>query len=175
MPKKLCNFRLKARIRSELSRINIKCVLIGAGATLFIGFLSAILGGSTMVYRLLNKPLGSPPSFVFPIVWTILYLLIGGAAGAVLCVRERAYDCDKFKGLFFFAIMLVFNFIWSPLFFGAGAFFAAFIAILMMIVLTVFIICAFSRIYLVSAAAMLLYLVWLLFAAYLNLGIILLN
>ena len=71
--------------------------------------------------------------------------------------------------------MMVFNFIWSPLFFGAGAYFAAFCAIIMMIILTIFTIIFFSRIYKVAATVMLLYLAWLFYAAYLNLGIIILN
>ena len=172
---KVCRTKLFNRIRSELCRIDMKCVLIGAGVTLFIGFLSAIAGGSAMIYRVLTRPIGAPPAFLFPIIWTVIYLLIGGAVAAVVCVRDRVLCGDKFKGLFFFVIMMVFNFIWYPLFFRAGAFFAAFIAILIMIAATFLTLCAFSRIYLVSTAAMIIYLVWLIFAAYLNLGIIVLN
>ena len=105
----------------------------------------------------------------------VLLLLFGGAAGAVVCSRERAYSGEKWRGTLFFVIGLVFNLIWSPLFFGMGAFFAAFLAILVMIASTVFAISAFSRIWFVSAAAMCVYLVWLIYAAYLNLGVIVLN
>lgn len=162
-------------LRCELSRINIRCVITGAIIILFCGFLSAFATGSMMSYRDLVKPALAPPAIVFPIVWTILYALIGGAAGAIACVCDKALEADKYKGLLFFVIMMVFNFIWSPLFFGAGAYFAAFCAIIMMIILTFFIICFFSRIYKVCAAAMAVYLVWLFFAAYLNLAIIILN
>ncbi len=167
--------RLRSLIRTELGSVNLRCVIIGALIVLFCGILSAFAGGSTEAYRELERPALAPPAFLFPIVWTVLYVLIGGAAGAVACSCERVHEADKYRGLLFFVIMMIFNFIWSPLFFGAGAYFAAFVAILMMIVLTFFIICYFGRIYKIAAAVMVLYLLWLFFAAYLNLAIIILN
>ena len=173
-----CCVKLTTRIRSELSRIDLRCVIVGAGITLLLGFISALVSrspGFRIVYCMLRKPPGAPPTFIFPVVWTILYVLIGGAAGAVFCAKERALCGEKWRGLMFFVIGLIFNLIWSPLFFGMGAFFAAFIAIIMMIVTTIFVISAFSRIWFVSAVVMAVYLVWLIFAAYLNLGVIVLN
>lgn len=167
--------RLSCVIRSELARIDFRCVIAGAVIILLCGFLSALAGGSAAYYRELERPRWAPPAFLFPIVWTVLYILIGGAAGAITCVRDRSLESEKLKGLLFFVIMMVFNFIWSPLFFAARAFFAAFVAIVMMIILTFFIICFFGRIYKVTAAVMVLYLAWLFFAAYLNLAIIILN
>lgn len=162
-------------LRCEFSRFNWKCVIIGAVIILLCGFLSAFVTGSMLSYRELVKPPLAPPAIVFPIVWTVLYALIGGSAGAVACTCDRANEADKYKGLLFFVIMMVFNFIWSPLFFGAEAYFAALCAIIVMIVLTVFIIIFFGRIYKTTAIAMSIYLLWLLFAAYLNLAIIILN
>ena len=167
--------RVRSLISSEICSINMRCVLIGALAVLFCGILSAFAGGSTSSYRELELPALAPPAFVFPIVWTVLYILIGGAAGAIACACGRAYESDKYRGMLFFVIMMVFNFIWSPLFFGAGAYFAAFVAILMMIILTFFIIYYFGRIYKSAAAVMVIYLLWLFFAAYLNLAVIILN
>ncbi len=167
--------KLSCVVRSELCRMDFRCIIAGAVIILLCGFLSALAGGSTDSYRELIKPKCAPPAFLFPIVWTVLYILIGGAAGAVACVCDRSLESDKLKGLLFFVIMMVFNFIWSPLFFGAGAFFAAFVAIIMMIILTFFIICFFGRIYKSAAAVMVLYLIWLFYAAYLNLAIIILS
>ena len=71
--------------------------------------------------------------------------------------------------------MMIFNFVWSPLFFAAEAYFAAFCAIIMMIILSFFATLCFFRIYIVSALAMAVYMLWLFYAAYLNLAIIILN
>lgn len=175
MKGKSIKLKLRSIISAELHEINLKCVIAGALIILLCGILSAFAGGSTEGYRELNKPFLAPPAFVFPIVWTVIYILIGGAAGAVACSCSRATEGDKYRGLLFFIIMMVFNFIWSPLFFGAGAYFAAFAAIIMMIILTFFTAVFFSRIYKISAAAMVIYLVWLFFAAYLNFAVIILN
>ncbi len=171
------NIKLKLRstISTELRSINFKCVIIGAVIILIGGFLSAFAAGSTESYRELNRPSFAPPAVIFPIVWTVLYILIGGAAGAVACACSKAFESDKYKGLLFFIIMIVFNYVWSPLFFGAGAYFAAFVAVIMMIILTFFTIIFFGRIYKISAFIMAAYLLWLFFAAYLNLAIIILN
>ncbi len=167
--------KLLSGIREEFCRMDIRYVIAGAVIVLVCGFLSALAGGSTSIYRELELPNFAPPAIVFPIVWTVLYILIGGAAGAVAGVKERSLENDKYKGLLFFIIMIIFNFVWSPLFFGAEAFFAAFVTIIMMIILTFFVILFFSRIFKTAAAVMILYLAWLLFAAYLNLAIIILN
>jgi len=167
--------KLSLMIRAELCRIDFRCVIAGAVIVLACGILSALAAGSTVTYYELVKPRFAPPRFLFPIVWTILYLLIGGAAGAVACVKERALESEKYKGLLFFIIQMIFNFIWSPLFFGAGAYFAAFIAILMMIIFTVLTFLNFRRVFRLAGWVMLVYLAWLIFAAYLNLAIVILN
>ena len=167
--------KMLSEIQSELCRMDKRFVIAGAVIVLVCGFLSALAGGSTAVYRELELPGFAPSAIVFPIVWTVLYLLIGGAAGAIAGVKDRSLQSDKYKGLLFFVIMIIFNFVWSPLFFGAGAYFAAFVAVIMMIILTGFIILFFSRIFKITAWVMTLYLVWLLFAAYLNLAVIILN
>lgn len=167
--------RLLSALRSELCRMDLRFVVAGAVIILVCGLLSAIASGGMGLYRELELPSAAPPAIVFPIVWTFLYIIIGGSAGAIAGVRERCLESDKYKGLLFFVIMMVFNFVWSPLFFGAGAFVAAFAAIVMMIVLTFFIIVFFSRIFKITAFAMGIYLVWLFYAAYLNLAVIILN
>ncbi len=172
---KKAKHKLSCVIKAELARMDLRCIIAGAVIILLCGLLSALAAGSTSLYGELERPRWAPPAFLFPIVWTVIYLLIGGAVGAIACVCDRSLESEKLKGLLFFVIMMVFNFIWSPLFFAARAFFAAFVAIIMMIILTFFIICFFGRIYKTAAAAMILYLAWLFFAAYLNLAIIILN
>ncbi len=167
--------KLLLRIRAELCRMNLRCMIIGAVIVLLCGALSAFAAGEPAVYYELNKPIGAPPAIVFPVVWSVLYVLIGGAAGAVACAKERALESDKYKGLLFFILQMIFNFIWAPLFFGAGAYFAAFLAILMMILLSIPVLFSFWRIFKPAGFAIALYLAWLVFAAYLNLAVIFLN
>ena len=167
--------KIRSTVSSELCCINKRCAIIGAVIILLCGILSAISTGSFSLFSEIKRPGLTPPAILFPIVWTVLYLLIGAAAGAVVCQKDRVLEVCRYRGLLLFVIMMVFNFIWSPLFFGARAFFAALCAIVMMIILTVFIIGYFGRIYKISAAALALYLLWLLFAAYLNLAVIILN
>ncbi len=162
-------------IKSELCRIDLRCMLFGAAVMLLTGLLSAVSAGSFDLFDEICRPKLTPPAAVFPIVWIFLYFIIGAAAGAVACAKEKALDGCRLRGLLLFVIMTVFNFIWAPLFFGARAFFAAFIAIVMMIILTVAVTVCFSKIYRVAAAATVIYLLWLLFAAYLNLAVIILN
>lgn len=164
-----------SRIKAEIREIDIRYVFIGAGTTLFCGAISAILSGGFTIYDFWVLPKFAPPRFVFPIVWTILYILIGGCAGAVLSNCEKYKEADKYKGILLFTIMLIFNLVWSPLFFGAGSFFIAYLDLIITALLTVFVICYFTNIYIITALPMFFYFVWLLFAGYLNFTIIILN
>ncbi len=168
-----------SRIKLEWRRINKKAVKIGAVVTLLCGILSSVftylIGGRSRIYYFLNLPLWAPPRFIFPIIWTVLYILIGGVTGAIFCGRDGFREADKYKGLLLFVIMMIFNVIWSPLFFGAYAFFLAFLDILIMIILTFFIIKLYCRIYYVSAAVMTVYIIWLVYSLILNFSIVLAN
>ncbi len=163
------------KIYAELSRIDARCMAVGAILTLAVGFLSSLVSGSNRLPEELRQPPGSPPAILFPIIWTFLYVLIGAAAGAVACSRERALEPVRMRGLFLYGLGLLLNFVWSPLFFGSGAYLLAFIDIVAMIIVAVMTLLCFARIYLVSAAAMGIYIVWLVYAGYLNLGIMILN
>lgn len=166
-------------IKSDWRRINKRAVKIGAVITLVCGIFSSVLtyllGGRSRFYNYINLPLWAPPRFIFPVIWTAIYIIIGGATGAVLCGRDGFREADKYKGLLLFVVMMIFNVIWSPLFFAAFAFFLAFLDIIIMIILTVFIIKFYSRIYFISAAAMTLYIIWISYALLLNFSIMLTN
>lgn len=77
------------RICADLRRINIRTTLIFAIAVLVGGILVSIFGGNRGLYSVIIRPAFAPPAFVFAIVWTILYFLIGAAAGAVLDLRTN--------------------------------------------------------------------------------------
>ena len=166
-----------AALRAEWCRLDKRAVFIGAGILLGIGLLSALLtfllGGNFRVYNFLRKPSFAPPRFLFPIIWTVLYPTIGGAAGAVY--SQKRMECDKYRGLFLFVIMTAFNFIWSPLFFAADAYFLALIDLALMLVFSLFTAWYFYKLNVLAGIAICIYILWLAIAFLLNLSIILLN
>jgi len=128
---------------------------------------------SAMVYsETIIKPPLSPPAILFPVVWTVLYALMGiGAARVYL-----AYPSDeRSKGLFFFVLQLAANFLWSFIFFRAQAFGFAFIWILFLWILILGMILNYSKVDRLAAYLQIPYLIWVTFAAYLNLGVFILN
>ncbi len=167
--------KIISTVKSELCQMDLRSVIIGAVLTLLIGFLSSLIGGSREAFEEAVKPKGVPPTFLFPIIWTVLYILIGSAAGAVWSVKDKALQEAKFRSLFSFILMMVFNFIWYPLFFGASAYLSAFLAILAMLILSFFTAFRFWNIFKVCGAAIGVYILWLLYAAYLNFGVLILN
>jgi tryptophan-rich sensory protein len=166
-------------IKSDLRRINKKAVITGAIILLLIGILSSVLtfllGGRSIILNFLELPSWAPPRFIFPLIWTAMYILIGGAAGMVLCGRDGFREVDKLKGLLLFIVMMIFNVIWCPLFFAAFAFFLAFLDIVIMIILTIFIIHFFRRIFFIAGLAMVIHIIWLFFCLILNFCIMLAN
>ena len=95
------------------------------------GSLSALLSGNSAAYLALNKPPLSPPSFLFPIVWTILYILMG-ISSYIIYESETP---EKNKALRLYFIQLFFNFLWSIFFFGFSMYLFAFLWLLVLIIL----------------------------------------
>ena len=139
----------------------------------------AVGGASSLATRagmagfdLLTKPPATPPDWLFPIAWTILYLLMGIAMGLVW--RSSSGRARK-EATALWSIQLAVNGLWPVLFFLLGAHGPAFFWLAGLIVLVLFMIADFSRRNAAAAWLSAPYLLWLLFAAYLNLGIWLLN
>lgn len=119
----------------------------------------------------LQPPL-SPPGWIFPVVWTLLYALMGiGAARVYLAPPSTARNL----GLNLFIDQLVVNFFWSPIFFNLQAFGLAFFWLLLLWGLVLWMILAFRKADPFAAKLQIPYLIWLTFAAYLNLGVWYLN
>lgn len=134
--------------------------------TLFIGGLSSIVVATNNTYNTLNKPPLSPPGVLFPIVWTILFILMGIS---VYLVKE-----DK-EAVRYYFIQLIVNALWTPIFFGLKAYLLSFIWLIILIVLVVIMLDKFKEINKTSVYLNIPYLIWLVFALYLNAGIFLLN
>lgn len=143
-------------------------------ATEAVGALSGWLSSDGMkLYNatILQPPL-SPPPFLFPIVWGILYALMGfGAARIWLSPPSPA----RSRGLNLYITQLVVNFFWSLIFFNAQAFGFAFLWLLLLWVLVLWMILVFYRTDPLAGLLQIPYLLWLTFAAYLNFGVWYLN
>lgn len=152
---------------------NIKKRLISWAIPLAVGGLATLLSGGTRLYQSINQPPLSPPGWVFPLVWTALYIAMGEAAYRVL---TSGADKDQIKkALIAYGVQLFLNFLWPLFFFGGQMYLTAFI-ILILLWIAIFITTRrFSRIDENAGDLMLPYLLWVTFAGYLNLGVFLLN
>lgn len=140
-----------------------------------VGMLSGFFAGpSRAIYKELELPSLAPPGWLFPIVWTILYACMGVAAYLIYADRHVRPD-DKQRALGLYALQLFVNFWWSIFFFRWGMLFTSVVVILILDVLVVLTMDAFSKIQPIAATILFPYLVWILFATYLNFSIWSLN
>ncbi len=127
----------------------------------------------TQIYNTtVQQPPLSPPAIVFPIVWGILYALMGFSAARI---RQAPVSAARDKGINLYIVQLVVNFFWSLIFFNRQAFGFAFVWLLLLWVLVLVMILTFHRTDPLAAKLQIPYLIWLTFAAYLNLGVWFLN
>ncbi len=154
--------------------IKWKQLLPALALPLALGGLSAWLNRGAMAdYAALNKPPLSPPGWLFPVVWTLLFLLMGLAS--YLVAVSPVSDRRRGRALRLYLVQLGFCFFWGSLFFGLGARFAAFVWLLLLLGLALVCCLLFWHIHRRAGALLLPYLLWLLFAAYLNLSLWLIN
>lgn len=153
----------------------IKTYMISLFIPLAVGGFAAFLTRNNMnLYQEINKPLLAPPSIVFPIVWTILYALMGISSARIWLKRGRNPEATV-DGLFTYAIQLFFNFFWSLFFFNLQEFFFAFLWLLILWGLILRMILLFRKVDLTASLLQIPYLLWVTFAGYLNLMIYLIN
>lgn len=141
-------------------------VLFTEGIGLLSGWLTR--EGVTQFQTTAQQPPLSPPAIWFPIVWTLLYALMG--IGAARVYRAPASNARS-RALLLYLLQLSFNFIWSILFFNLGRYGLAFFWLLALWCLIVWMIRAFYRVDKPAALLQFPYLLWVSFAAYLNFGV----
>lgn len=145
----------------------ITCLVI----PLAVGSLSALLTQNSMAaFNTINKPALTPPGWLFPVVWTILYILMGIASYLVL-TSEKPNEA----ALTVYGIQLIFNFFWSIIFFNLELYLFAFIWLVVLWLLILKTTILFYQISKLAGILMLPYLLWVTFAGYLNFSIYLLN
>ena len=145
------------------------CLAIPLG----VGGLSALLtSGNMQIFEEINKPPLSPPGWLFPVVWTILYALMGVVLYIVVMAKDTKYNLPAYIS---FGVQLFFNFFWSIIFFNAKAYLFAFIWLILLWVAIIANIYFFYKVNKTAGKILIPYLIWVTFAGYLNFGIYLLN
>lgn len=150
-------------------------LIISLAVSLGTGLLAALLtSGSMEVYDTIYRPPLAPPAWLFPVAWTILYTLMGIAAYLVY-ESDNADSMEKRKALILYALQLVVNFLWPVIFFNMKMYLFAFVWILLLWYLVYYTYKSFKEINRAAGLLLVPYLVWLTFAAYLNLAIVIGN
>ena len=162
-------------IRGVFMKSKVKTYIISILIALAVGGLSALLTmGNMNLYDQIIKPPLSPPSFLFPVVWTVLFVLMGISA-AIIYNDRFASMSEKRSALYTYALSLFFNFFWSIIFFNARAFLISFIWLLVLLFLIIRTIVKYHRISSLAAYLQIPYAFWVSFAGYLNFAIWWLN
>lgn len=153
----------------------IRTYAISIAIALAVGGLSAFLTAGNMdLYSDIVRPPLSPPSILFPIVWTVLFILMG--VGAAMIYGEKNKNPQEVRSaLTVYALNLFLNFFWIIIFFNMRAFLFSFIWLAALWIVILVMIIRFYRIRPVAGIIQIPYLLWVTFAGYLNLAIYILN
>ncbi|NCB92961.1 MAG: tryptophan-rich sensory protein [Clostridia bacterium] len=155
--------------------MNWKNLIISVAISLGSGIIVGLLTGSSMQqYEEMYRPPLAPPGWLFPIVWTILYISMGVAA-YLIYESEEGTASEKTEALKKYTLQLVANLIWPFLFFGAQWYLLAFAWLVLLWYLILVTILEFAKIEKVAAYLLIPYLVWVIFAGYLNLAIVIMS
>lgn len=154
-----------------MNKINLKRLIISLLIPLGVGTISGLISMPFMDYGKLIQTQLAPPGWLFPIVWTILYILMG--VSFYLILETNNYDKDSSYIVYF--LQLLVNGLWSIFFFVFKWRLFSCIWLLLLIVLVIIMIIRFYKVNKVSGLLQIPYLLWCIFALYLNIGIYLLN
>ena len=152
-----------------MKKFDVTTLLIFIAGCELAGALSGIAagGGFSRVYYSLERPPLTPPPFVFPILWGVLYALMGAAAYLVSLTEHRL----KKTALRTFAVQLGVNMLYSPVFFGAGSTLGGLIVSALLTAAVGVTVVLFAKVRKLAAVIMVPYLLWTVFALYLAAGI----
>ncbi|MBR4095920.1 MAG: tryptophan-rich sensory protein [Oscillospiraceae bacterium] len=157
-----------------MKKHNISDMLIYIISAEVIGAVSALLaGGFSDFFNKYEEPPLLPPKWLFPVVWTILYAVMGYSA--YLVKHSYGETAQKKTALTIYWTQLALNFMWSIIFFRFEALWLAFVVIMALWVLIIAMIMSFRKISPLAAYINIPYLLWVTFAAYLNLATAIIN
>jgi len=157
-----------------MKKHNISDMLICIISAEVIGAVSALLaGGFSDFFNKYEEPPLLPPGWLFPVVWTILYAVMGYSA--YLVTHSYGETAQKKTALTIYWAQLALNFMWSIIFFRFEALWLAFVVIMALWVMIIAMILSFRKISPLAAYINIPYLLWVTFAAYLNLATAIIN
>ena len=155
-------------------KIDKKRLIICLATPLVVGGAAGLLTMNSMeAFEALNQPPLSPPGWLFPVVWTVLYVLMG-IASYLVSVSDASQE-EQARALWTYGIQLAFNFLWPIAFFNLKWYLFAFLWLVILWILILITALRFGRIRKPAGYLLVPYLLWVAFAGYLNLGIYLLN
>ena len=163
-----------------MKKLNITKLIIAILVPLLVGGLSAFLTKDAMMtFNNIKKPALSPPGIAFPIVWSILYVLMGIASYLIYNLDIKKLSDEQIvlrkNVLVVYGVQLVFNFFWSIIFFKFSMYKFAFAWLVILWILIVIFIKNAIKLNKASAYLMIPYILWITFAGYLNIMIAMLN
>lgn len=164
--------------------------VVSIAIALAAGGISSVFAVSAMAeYGALKQPPLAPPAWLFPVVWTILFVLMGISSAKIYIVGkdencttktpapggEAKMRAAAASALRVYLFQLILNMLWTPLYFTLNLRLAAFVLLVLLLAVVVVMTCKFIRLNKAAGILMLPYIAWLLFAGYLNLGTYILN
>lgn len=163
-------------VKNEVNKLEkkhykiIRCI-IQVAIPLMIGGVIALLTNDAMrVYTKVDKPFLSPPSIVFPIVWTILYILMG-----IATFRMINRVGSKHESVVWYYAQLVINATWPLVFFNLEQYFMALLILILLMIFVLVLVISYYQLDKIAGYLMIPYFLWLCFALYLNMGVWILN
>ncbi|MGN1098633.1 MAG: TspO/MBR family protein [Clostridia bacterium] len=149
-------------------RKNIKTYIVSIIIALGAGGISALISKNNMdLYSEINQPSLAPPASVFPVVWTVLFLLMGISSAIIYSKAEEKPTAVR-KALQVYGLQLAVNFLWSIIFFNLRIFWFAFFWLIFLWTLIIMMIYKFRKISPAAAYMQIPYLLWVTFAGYLT-------
>ena len=155
-------------------KINKKLLFICIAIPLLVGIVASALTSDSMeVFAELNKPSFAPPAWLFPVAWTVLYVLMGISSYLILTSNAPKEEIEE--AIRIYGYQLAVNFLWPTFFFNLGWYLFSFFWLVLLWVLVLLMILKFKNISKLAAYLNIPYILWLTFAAILNFSIWILN
>lgn len=158
--------------QAVFKKSDVLYLILTALATVGAGSLMGLIGGANNGYSGLVRPSFTPPDTLFPIVWSVMYAVIGASLYLTIAAPKSGY---RTASLWLFGVQLLLNFGWIPVFFLLKAYFAAFLIIAALDAIVLALVLADFKVNKVAASLMIPYLAWLVFATVLNVSILVFN